>query len=105
MALMDHGQYRPYTDDYRAYLISQNQPPIAYEIEGLHFKRLRAFAHARLANLVGWGQALYRAIRAFKYRRLQRELMWYGIPYSRLLEDENDSASLDATRSGEQRPS
>ena len=105
MALIDHGQYRPYTDDYRACLTSPNQPPIAYRIEGLHFKRLRAFARAGLANLVGWGRALYCAIRAVKYCRLQRELMWHGIPYSYLLEDQRDSTPEHATRDGERESS
>ncbi len=95
MALLDHRQDFLYNDDYRAYLIKQNEPPIVHETEGRHLKRLAARGGAAFATIAGWGRVLYTAIRNAKYRRLQRELMWHGIPYSHLLEDDEETKSPD----------
>ncbi len=92
MALLDHRQDFLYIDDYRARLVSQNQPPIVHETGHPHFKRLVARGRAALFILTGWGRSLYEAVRRFKIRRVQRELMWHGIPYSSLLEDDETAA-------------
>jgi hypothetical protein len=97
MALLDHQTDYLYNDDYRAYLIKQNEPPIVHESEGRHLKRLAARGRVVIATVTGWGKALYVAIRNAKYRRLQRELMWHGIPYSYLLENDEETKPSDAT--------
>ncbi|RTL51664.1 MAG: hypothetical protein EKK40_08995 [Bradyrhizobiaceae bacterium] len=95
MALLDHGRQGPYTDDDRTYLISRNQPPIERDGEGAHVRRAVARAPSVLRAAAGWVRGIYvsihRAIVSAKFRRLQRELMWHGIPYSYLLEDRDDA--------------
>lgn len=99
MALLNHRQTFVYTDDYRAFLIKQNDPPIVHDIRGRHLKRISARGRAAFARITGWGHALYTAIRNAKCRRLQRELMWYGIPYSHLLENDEQTESSDTANS------
>lgn len=96
MALLDHREDSRYNDDYRAYLVSRNQAPIVHDCEGHHFKWLSALGRSAFGVVSGWGRTLYAAIRSSKYRRLQREFMWHGIPYSYLLEDDSQAKSTDA---------
>ena len=104
MALLDHEPYGRYNDDYRAYLVSQNQPPISYESGGLHFKRLGAYARAVITRLTGWGSAVYSFILAAKQRRLARELMLHGVSYRHALDDaEGSPARSSNLRHGKRR--
>lgn len=68
-------------DDYRAYLISRNPPPIVYHSATIHWKRLRVHTR-RAVNLVDF--VLHRAVEALaksKTRRIRRELQSRGIRY------------------------
>ncbi len=69
-------------DDYRAYLISRNPPPIVHHSATIHWKRLRVIAR-RVVN--GVDAALHWMIAALeksKTRRIRRELPIRGIRYS-----------------------
>ncbi|MGL4263694.1 MAG: hypothetical protein ACRCV5_00445 [Afipia sp.] len=78
-------------DDYRAYLISRNQPPIVHHSATVHWKRLRAHTR-RAVNLVDF--ILHRMVEALarsKTRRVQRELQLRGIRYPQETHDERSS--------------
>lgn len=78
-------------DDYRAYLISRNSPPIVYHSATIHWKRLRVHAR-RAVNLVDF--VLHRMVEALarsKTRRIQRELQLRGIRYPQETHDEPSS--------------
>ncbi len=75
-------------DDYRAWLISRNSPPIVHHSCGVRLARLRVLFD-RLVQAVDHG--LHRVIAALersKSRRIQRELQWRGIRYSRPMDDD-----------------
>lgn len=74
-------------DDYRAYLISRNPPPIVHHSAAVHWKRLRVDAR-RFVN--GVDRALHWLIAALeksKMRRIRRELQIRGIRYSQRNDD------------------
>jgi hypothetical protein len=74
-------------DDYRAYLISRNPPPIVYHSGAVRLKRLRV--HLRRA-VQGVDVVLHRLIAALersKTRRIQRELQLRGIRYAQRNDD------------------
>jgi hypothetical protein len=74
-------------DDYRAYLISRNPPPIVHHSAAVRWKRLRVDAR-RFMN--GVDLALHWMIAALeksKMRRIQRELQIRGIRYPQRMED------------------
>lgn len=74
-------------DDYRAYLISRNPPPIVHHSGAVHWKRLQI--HARRA-VNGVDSALHWMIEALaksKMRRIQRELQIRGIRYPQSTDD------------------
>jgi hypothetical protein len=78
-------------DDYRAWLISRNPPPIVYHSCGIRLARLRV-RFDRLIQAVDRG--LHRMIEALersKMRRIERELQLRGIRYSQST-DEGGSA-------------
>ncbi|HEY0235608.1 MAG TPA: hypothetical protein VGC86_11250 [Afipia sp.] len=99
MALLNHRQTFVYNDDYRAFLIKQNDPPIVHDIKGKHLKRISALGRTIFSKFAGWGSALYAAMRNAEYRRVQREWMWYGIPCSHLLENDEQTESSDTADS------
>ncbi|WP_244559895.1 hypothetical protein, partial [Bradyrhizobium canariense] len=68
-------------DDYRAYLISRNPPPIVHHSATVQWKRLRVHTR-RAVNLVDF--VLHRMVDAMvasKTRRIQRGLQLRGIRY------------------------
>jgi hypothetical protein len=74
-------------DDYRAYLISRNPPPIVHHSSTIHWKRLSVHAR-RVVNLVDF--VLHRMVEALarsKTRRIQRELQLRGIRYAQRTDD------------------
>lgn len=78
-------------DDYRAYLISRNPPPIVHHSAAIHWKRLRVHTR-RVVNLVDF--VLHRMVEALarsKTRRIQRELQLRGIRYPQETHDEQSS--------------
>lgn len=78
-------------NDYRAYLISRNQPPIVRHSAVIHWKRLRVHTR-RAVNLVDF--ILHRMVEALarsKTRRIQRELQLRGIRYPQETHDERSS--------------
>lgn len=78
-------------DDYRAYLISRNPPPIVHHSAAIHWKRLRVHTR-RAVNLVDF--VLHRMVEALarsKTRRIQRELQLRGIRYPQETHDEQSS--------------
>lgn len=78
-------------DDYRAYLISRNPPPIVYHSCGVRLARLRV-RFERLVEAVDRG--LHRMIAALersKTRRIQRELQLRGIRYTQHMNDDASS--------------
>jgi hypothetical protein len=75
-------------DDYRAYLISRNPPPIVHRSGSVYVKRLRVHGR-RAVNLVDF--ILHRMVEALarsKTRRIQRELQLRGIRYPQETHDE-----------------
>ena len=75
-------------DDYRAYLISRNPPPIVYHSCGVRLARL----HVRFDRLVkAVDRGLHRMIevlaRSSKTRRIQRELQLRGIRSAQRTDD------------------
>jgi len=80
-ALFSSDDRRSYysEDDYRAYLISRNPPPIVHHSAGAYWKRLRVRAR-RVANradsVLNW---MIEALARSKTRRIQRELQLRGI--------------------------
>ena len=78
-------------DDYRAYLISRNPPPIVYHSCGVSFARLRV-RFDRLTQAVDRG--LHRMIAALersKTRRIQRELQFRGLRHAQRKDDDISS--------------
>ncbi|MBQ8103787.1 MULTISPECIES: hypothetical protein [unclassified Afipia] len=78
-------------DDYRAYLISRNPPPIVHHSAAIHWRRLRVHTR-RAVNLVDF--VLHRMVEALarsKTRRIQRELQLRGIRYPQETHDEQSS--------------
>ena len=78
-------------DDYRAYLISRNPPPIVHHSAAIHWRRLRVHTR-RAVNLVNF--VLHRMVEALarsKTRRIQRELQLRGIRYPQETHDEQSS--------------
>jgi hypothetical protein len=76
-------------DDYRAYLISRNPPPIVHHCGAVRLKRLQV--HVRRV-VHGVDAVLHRMIEALarsKTRRIQRELQLRGIRYAQ----RNDAAA------------
>lgn len=76
-------------DDYRAYLISRNPPPIVHHSSGVLLKRLRVYARYLVSAL---DTVLHRAIEALavaKMRRIRRELQLRGIVYPPLTDGES----------------
>lgn len=74
-------------DDYRAYLISRNPPPIVYHSCGVRLARLHVRFH-RFVKAVGRG--LHRMIEVLarsKTRRTQRELQLRGIRSAQRTDD------------------
>jgi hypothetical protein len=74
-------------DDYRAYLISRNPPPIVHHSATVHWKRLRV--HARhvvngVDSVLHW---MIAALEKSKTRRIQRELQIRGIRYPQRNDD------------------
>ena len=100
MARVDYREDFLHNDDYRAYLVKQNQAPIVHHTENRHLKRMAHVFRAAMSKAGSWGTSLYIAIRNAKFRRIQREFMWHGIPYSYLLEDDAQAKSTDAAHGG-----
>ena len=78
-------------DDYRAYLISRNPPPIVHHSAAIHWRRLRVHTR-RAVNLFDF--VLHRMVEALarsKTRRIQRELQLRGIRYPQETHDEQSS--------------
>ena len=78
-------------DDYRAYLISRNPPPIVHHSAAIHWRRLRVHTR-RAVNLVDF--VMHRMVEALarsKTRRIQRELQLRGIRYPQETHDEQSS--------------
>jgi len=78
-------------DDYRAYLISRNSPPIVHHSATIHGKRLRVHVR-RAVNLVDF--VLHRMVGALarsKQRRIARELQLRGIRYPQETHDDPSS--------------
>lgn len=78
-------------DDYRAWLISRNPPPIVRRSCGVRFARLQ-IRFDRFVKAVDRG--LHRMIEALersKIRRIQRELQLRGIRYAQRMDDDTSS--------------
>lgn len=82
----DHRNFHA-EDDYRAYLISRNPPPIVHRSASVHWKRLQVHAR-RVVNAVDsvlhW---MIAALEKSKTRRIQRELQIRGIRYPQCNDD------------------
>ena len=78
-------------DDYRAYLISRNPPPIVYHSGSVYLKRLRVHGR-RAVKLVDFVlHHMVEALARSKTRRIQRELQLRGIRYPQETHDEPSS--------------
>lgn len=74
-------------DDYRAYLISRNPPPIVHHSASVHWKRLQVYAR-RVVNGVDFVlHGMIEALAKSKARRIQRELQIRGIRYPQRNDD------------------
>jgi hypothetical protein len=83
-ALFSGDERRSYysEDDYRAYLISRNPPPIVYHSAHVYWKRLRVRARrvaSRADSVLNW---IIEALARSKTRRIRRELQLRGIRHS-----------------------
>jgi len=66
-------------DDYRAYLISRNPPPIVHHSAHVYWKRLRVRARrvaSRADSVLNW---MIEALARSRTRRIQREMQLRGI--------------------------
>lgn len=68
-------------DDYRAYLISRNPPPIVHHSASVHWKRLRVYARRVVHGVDSALHWMIAALEKSKTRRIQRELQIRGIRY------------------------
>ncbi len=74
-------------DDYRAYLISRNPPPIVHHSATVHWKRLRVYARRAVNGVDAALHWLIAALEKSKTRRIQRELQIRGIRYPQRNDD------------------
>ncbi len=74
-------------DDYRAYLISRNPPPIVHHSRTVRLKRLRVHARRMVHGVDSVLHWLIEALARFKTRRIQRELQLRGIRYAQRNDD------------------
>ena len=74
-------------DDYRAYLISRNPPPIVDHSAGIRWKRLRVHARRMVHGVDSVLHRLIEALARSKTRRIQRELQLRGIRYAQRNDD------------------
>jgi hypothetical protein len=77
-------------DDYRAYLISRNPPPIVHHSGAMRLKRLRVYARRMVHGVDIVLHWLIAALEKSKTRRIQRELQLRGIRY---MQHNDDAAS------------
>lgn len=68
-------------DDYRAWLISRNPPPIVHHSGAMHWKRLRVRVRRFVNGVDRILHALIAALEKSKTRRIERELQLRGIRY------------------------
>jgi hypothetical protein len=76
-------------DDYRAYLISRNSPPIVHHSATVQWKRLRVHARHVVNGVDAVLHWMTEALAKSRIRRIQRELEIRGIRYPQ----RNDDAS------------
>lgn len=69
-------------DDYRAYLISRNPPPIVHHSGAVRLKRLQVHARRVVHGVDSALHWLIEALALSKTRRIQRELQLRGIRYA-----------------------
>ncbi|CAN5181428.1 hypothetical protein BH10PSE10_BH10PSE10_28030 [soil metagenome] len=74
-------------DDYRAYLISRNPPPIVHHSGAGRLKRLRVHARRMVHGVDSALHWLIEALARSKTRRIQRELQLRGIRYAQRNDD------------------
>jgi hypothetical protein len=74
-------------DDYRAYLISRNPPPIVYHSGSVRLKRLRVHLRRMVHGIDAALHWLIAALERSKTRRIQRELQLRGIRYAQRNDD------------------
>lgn len=74
-------------DDYRAYLISRNPPPIVHHSATVHWKRLRVHARRVLNGVDSILHWMIEALAKSKTRRIRRELQIRGICYPQHKDD------------------
>jgi hypothetical protein len=68
-------------DDYRAYLISRNPPPIVHHSAAVRFRRLQVHARRVVNGVDAVLHWLIAALERSKTRRIRRELQIRGIRY------------------------
>jgi hypothetical protein len=74
-------------DDYRAYLISRNPPPIVHHSATVHWKRLRVHLRRMVKGVDAVLHWMIAALERSKTRRIQRELQLRGIRYAQRNDD------------------
>jgi hypothetical protein len=68
-------------DDYRAYLVSRNPPPIVHHARSVRLKRLQVHARYIVNGIDFVLHWMIEALARSKTRRIQRELQIRGIRY------------------------
>lgn len=79
-------------EDYRAYLISRNPPPIVHHACGVRFKRWRVRLDRSVNTIDRMLHRMIEALARSKTRRIERELQLRGIRYPQKTHDEPSSA-------------
>jgi len=74
-------------DDYRAYLISRNPPPIVHHSATIQWKRLRVHARHVVNGVDAVLHWMIAALEKSNTRRVQRELQIRGIRYPQRNDD------------------
>jgi hypothetical protein len=83
--LASEEKYRDlvYDDDYRSYLIPQNDAPSGYRFARTQGRRDGFQARAALGRINGYFKNMIEAIANLKLRRMERELELRGIQFDR----------------------
>ena len=78
-------------DDYRAYLISRNQPPIVHHASGIRLRRLQVRLNGAVKVVDSLLHRMVEALARSKIRRIERELQLRGIRYAQRTDDDPSS--------------
>lgn len=78
-------------DDYRAYLISRNPPPIVHRASSVWLRRLLVRLDGGVKIVDSVLHRMVEALARSKTRRIQRELQMRGIRYAQRMDEDPSS--------------